>query len=53
MGYNKIILMKTDRELLVMKVDLEQALQQLRLQLQQVDAEILKRVKEEKEKDNG
>jgi hypothetical protein len=44
---------KTDRELMVLKVELEQALYQIKMQTQQVDAEIMKRVKEEKEKNEN
>lgn len=41
---------KTDRELMVLKVEMEQALFQLQGQLREVDAEIMKRVEEEKRK---
>jgi hypothetical protein len=44
---------KTDRELMVMKVDMASALSQLQRQMQIVDAEIMRRVKEEKEKLQG
>lgn len=43
---------KTDRELMVMKVEMEMALQQLQKQLHAVDAEIFKRVKEEQQKND-
>lgn len=41
---------KTDRELMVMKVEMEQALYQLQQQIQAVNNEILERVKQEQSK---
>jgi hypothetical protein len=44
---------KTDREILVMKVEMEQHLAQLQRQIQAVDNEIMKRVNEEKQKNDN
>ena len=43
---------KTDIELVVMKVDMEQAMNQLHQQMKIVEIELMERVKKEKEKDH-
>jgi hypothetical protein len=44
---------KTDRELMVMKVEMQEAFSIIQRQIQSVDAEIMKRVKEEKAKNDN
>lgn len=43
---------KTDIELVVMKVDMEQAMYQLQQQMKIVEVELMERVKNEKEKNH-
>lgn len=42
---------KTDRELIVLKIDLQKALAQIQANMQAVDAELARRYEEEKKKD--
>lgn len=52
MHNNKPLKERADIELMVLKVEMEQALYQLQAQIRDVDAEIMKRVDEFKKKKN-